>query len=356
MKKPSFTFKSVMKTYFKIFAVFLAGAVIFGYVYLKDYQDNLSSDTALKVLHAIQNSDTATLDTMSSNFPVSLKDKALFDKYIADFGEQDLYFYEGTSKVDGQVVFIFVDNNLKMATLTLEKTGKKSMFGFQKYALVDLKFKALKTYTIENTTSFDLLVNGLPIADQIQEVVDLQHHAFKEADFGPLTVKTYTYADFMFIDSVTVVDHPEAEVLHNQTTNTYTVIARPDQALQDEITAFGKDVIKAHTRLLCIPYLSRTTFLNDYGYPNSDFVATVNKYDLTVRYPFISESFGTLETDNVIQYGPHEFSIDVKLSYTWTATWYGKTVTRTTNPAYTFFVTDINGTWQVTDIGLLTNN
>jgi len=341
-----------MSLYFKIFGVVLVALLIFGYVYLKDYQDNLPADAGTRVMNAIQANDTATLDTMSSNFPVSLRESAIFTKYMAAFGTQDLYFYEGTSKIANQVVFIFVDNNLKMATLTLEKTGKKSLFGFDHYKVLDLVFKPLHTYTIINTTAFDVLVNGLSIDEQVQDLKEAQHHAFAEDIFGALPVKTYTFADFMYIDTVTVKDHPEVQISYNETTETYTVFARSAESVQTAITDFGEKVIKAHTRLLSIPYINRYTFLDEFAYPNSDFAKTVKSYDLTVRYPFISESFADLTVGNIIQYGPHEYSVDASLSYTWTATWYGVVKTRTTKPAYTFYITDINGFWQVTDMTL----
>ena len=351
VKKP-LTFRRVMLNYFKGFAVILLFGLILGFMYLNDYQRNLPKDVGDRVLKAIESMDFATLDTMSSNFPSSMKNESVFTKYMASFGTKDLFFYEGTSKVEGQLVYIFANNNKKMATLTLEKTGKKSMFGFEKYDLVDLVFKPIHQYTVINTTQSAVSVNGINIDDQVQALSEGQNHAFNKDIFGDLPVKTYLFKDFMFIDTVTAQD-PSAEVVVDEANFTYTVIARPNQALTDSIMTYGEKVMKAHTRLLSIPSYSATLFINAYAYPGSDFAKTVRSYDLTVRYPFISESFADLSVTNVIQYGPHEYSVDVRLSYTWTATWYGKVVTRTTKPAYTFYVTDITGDWLVTDMTLL---
>lgn len=342
-----------MLNYFKGFGALLLIGLIFGYLYLNDYQSALPSDVGNRVLTAMETMDLATLDELSSNFPVSLRDETVFTQYMADFGTKDLFFYEGTSKVEGQLIYIFVNNNIKMATLTLEKTGKKSTFGFEKYKFVDLVFRPLHEYKIINTTQASVLVNGVSIDDQVQDLTEAQNHAFNLEIFGDLPVKTYTFKDFTYITSVTVSDDPNAEVIYNESTFTYTILARANQATQEAITAYGEKVMKAHTRLLSIPYYSGTAFINTYAYPASDFAKTVKSYDLTVRYPFISESFADLSVGNIIQYGPHEYSVDVSLSYTWTATWVGKVVTRTTKPAYTFYVTDVSGAWLVTDMTLI---
>ena len=342
-----------MLAYFKGFFALLLIGLIFGYVYLNDYQSALPSDIGNRVLTAMETMDLATLDELSSNFPTTLRNEETFTQYIADFGTKDLFFYEGTSKVEGQLIYIFVNNNKKMATLTLEKTGKKSTFGFEKYELVDLVFRPLHQYTIINTPHAVLFIPGASIDDQTQTVSQDQNHAFSKEVFGDLPVTTYTFKDFTYITSVTVADDPSAEVLYDEENYTWTVLSRADQATTDDITAYGEKVMKAHTRLLSIPYYSGTAFINAYAYPASDFAKTVKSYDLTVRYPFISESFADLSVTNIIQYGPHEYSVDVKLSYTWTATWVGKVVTRTTKPAYTFYVTDITGDWLVTDMTLI---
>jgi hypothetical protein len=356
VKKP-LSFKRVMLNYFKGFFVLVLISSIAGYLYLLDYQNNLPSNEANRVIKALETLDLNTLDEMSSNLPVSLLKPDIFSQYLTEFGDAlDLYFYEGTSKIKNQVVFIFVNHDKKMASLTLEKKGKKSAFGFEAYKVLDLIFKPLYEYEIIVNTPVDVLINGISIDQQVQELNQIQNHAFDKAIFGDLPVSTYTFKDFQYITAVTVENHPEIEIIHDPLTKTYTVVARADQTLQDDIATYGEKVIKAHTRLLSIPTLSRNVFINTFAYPNSDFANIVKSYDLMVRYPFISESFDDLKIENIVQYSSNTFSVDVSISYTWTATWVGVTKTRVQHPAYTFYITNINGYFQVTDMTLLSYN
>ncbi|MEI7668304.1 MAG: hypothetical protein WCI62_04870, partial [Erysipelotrichaceae bacterium] len=130
-KKP-LSFRRVMLNYFKGFFVLVLISSIAGYLYLLDYQNNLPSNEANRVIKALETLDLNTLDEMSSNLPISLLKPEIFSQYLNEFGDAlDLYFYEGTSKIENQVVFIFVNHDKKMGKLTLEKTGKKSSFGFE---------------------------------------------------------------------------------------------------------------------------------------------------------------------------------------------------------------------------------
>ena len=351
-KKP-LTLKRALINYLKVFSAILILLLVFVYLYLADYEKNLPSSIGNDVIQAIETLDLNTLDEMSSNLPVSLKDPDVFTQYLKTFGDDsDLFFYAGTSKVENQLVYIIANHEKKMASLILEKTGKKSAFGFEQVKLVDLVFKPLHTYKIIVTTPVELMVNGVSIAQQVQDLTQEPLQAFDLEAFDPIDTLTYTFDDFMFITEVTVPDQPEALISYDPLTYTYTVALQPETMMQEKLADFGESVIKAHTRLLCIPYLSRTTFLNDYAYPGSHFESTVKMYDLTVRYPFISESWADLSITNFLQYGPNAYSADVSIKYTWTATWVGQIKTRTQNPSYRIYMTDINGTWQVTSMDL----
>jgi hypothetical protein len=347
------TLKRALITYTKVFTAILVLLLIFVYLVLADYEKNLPSAPGNQVLNAIETLDMETLDELSSNLPISLKDPDVFTKYLKTFGDDpELYFYAGTSKVENQLVYIVMNHEKKMATLILEKTGKKSAFGFEQVKVIDLVFKPLHPYKIIVTTPVELMVNGVSIAQQVQDLKQEPLEAFDLEAFGSIDTQTYTFDDFMYIDSVTVVDQPQALISYDPLSYTYTIALQPEALLQEKLADFGESVIKAHTRLLCIPGHSRTTFLNDYAYPGSHFESTVKLYDLTVRYPFISESWADLSIANYLQYGPHAYSVDVSIKYTWTATWVGQVKTRTQTPSYRIYVTDLNGTWQVTSMDL----
>jgi hypothetical protein len=348
--------KGLLLNYLKVFSGILLVVLIIGYIYLLDYQSSLPSDAGLKVITAIEKLDMDTLDEMSSNLPSSLTNPDIFTEYLKVFSEEpDLYFYAGTSKVENQDVYIIGNHDKMMATLILEKTGKKSLFGFDKFKVVDLVFKPLHEFKIIAPSGVDLLLNGVSIDDQIQDLQTTQIPAFTQEAFGLIETLNYTFKNFQFISSVTI-DGQEAEVVYDPTKYTYTVVYRPAQELQVEMSTFGIDVMKAHTRLLGIPYLSRSTFLSDYAYPESHIVSLVNSYDLSVRYPFISESFADLKAENFIQYGPNAYSADVSLTYTLTSTWVGVVKTRVMHPYYKVYMTKINGSWQLTDLLLLSSN
>jgi hypothetical protein len=292
---------------------------------------------------------------MSSNLPISLTNPDIFTEYLKVFSEEpDLYFYAGTSKIENQNVYIIGNHDKMMATLILEKTGKKSFFGFDKFKVVDLVFKPLHEFKIIAPSGVKLLLNGVSIDDQVQDLKTIQIPAFAQEVFGTIETLTYTFKNFQFISSV-AIDGQDAEVIYDPIKYTYTVVYRPTLAIQQEISTFGINAMKAHTRLLGITYLSRSTFLSEYAYPGSHITSIVNLYDLSVRYPFISESFADLKAENFIQYGPNAYSADVSLSYTLTSSWYG-VKTRVWKPYYKVYMTNIDGSWHLTDLVILTSN
>jgi len=348
--------KGLLLNYLKVFSGILLVVLIFGYAYLLDYQTSLPSDAGLKVITAIEKLDLDYLDEMSSNLPISLTNPDIFTEYLKVFSEEpDLYFYAGTSKVENQNVYIIGNHDKMMATLILEKTGKKSLFGFDKFKVVDLVFKPLHEFKIIAPSGVKLLLNGISIDDQVQDLKKTQIPAFTQEVFGLIETLTYTFKNFQYISSVTI-DGQDAEVVYDPIKYTYSVVYRPTLAIQEELSTFGINAMKAHTRLIGIPYLSRSAFLSDYAYPGSHIVSLVNSYDLSVRYPFISESFADLKAENFIQYGPNAYSADVSLSYTLSDTWYGVVRKRVMTPFYRVYMTNIDGSWHLTDMILLSKN
>jgi len=355
--KQALTLKHIFILYLKGFLVFLLILLMFGYFYLLDYQNNLTADAGNRVITAMETLDFETLDELSSNLPISMTNDEIFTQYLESFGgEPDLFFYAGTSKIKNQEVFIIGNRNKAIATLTLEKTGKKSFFGFEKFNILDLKFIPLHEYKIIAPNNVDLLVNGISIDQQVQELQTTPIPAFTQEAFGDIQTSKYIFKGFHYIAEVSVEGESSAEVVYDPTTFTYTIVQRPTQSIQAEIETFGIEAMKAHTRLLSIPYLSRGTLIKDYAYPESRFVSTVNSYDLTVRYPFISDEFKNIKAENFVQYGPAAYSVDVSLTYTLTSTWVGVVKTRVAYPSYKVYMTNLNGRWQVTDMALLSTN
>ncbi len=351
--KKSHTLKRFLFNYFRVLLGILALSMILGFMILSDYEKNLPSAPGNQIIKALESSDTQSLDKFSSNFPASLRKPEFFKAYMATFGaEPNLYFYEGTSKIENQLIYIIANHDKKIATLTLEKTGKKSTFGFQQVKVLDLIFKPLHEYKISVINDVDVLINGVSIKEQTQELKQETIPAFDLDAFNHLKSSTYTFKDFQFISTVTVPDHPEVEVLFDPLTSTYKIVSKADQSTQAAIAKFSEAAIKAHTRLLSIPSNSRNTFLTDYAYVGSHFESNVKLYDLTVRYPFISDSFEGLVTDNLVNYGPHAYSVDVSINYTWTSTWVGVIKTKTSHPSVTLYLTDLNGRWQILDMVL----
>jgi hypothetical protein len=348
--------KGLLLNYFKIFSGILLVVLIVGYLYLLDYQTSLPSDAGTRVIKAIKSLDMEVLDEFSSNLPNSLTNPDIFSEYLKVFSEEpDLYFYSGTSKIENQDVYIIGNHDKMMATLILEKTGKKSFFGFEKFKVVDLIFKPLHEFKIIAPSGVKLLLNGQSINEQVQELETAQIQAFTQETFGLIETLTYTFKNFHYISSVSI-DGQEAEVVYDSSKYTYNVIYRPRVEVQEEMSIFGINAMKAHTRLWGIPYLTRGAFLNDYAYPGSHIVSLVNSYDLSVRYPLVAESFADLNADNFIQYGPNAYSADVSLTYTLTSTWFGEVITKVRHPYYKVYMTKINGFWQLTDMVILIAN
>lgn len=346
-KKPLSRF---LKIYFSVFAVILISIVGILYIYLEDYQKTLPSEKGVEVIQAIENLDMVTLEAISSNLPLSLKDKKYFSQYLKSFGEEpDLFFYASTSKDENKLVYLIGNHDKTMATLTLEKTGEKSRFGFDKVRILDLVFKPVKNPKIIVMTPVDLLINETPFTSQIQEVKSTLITNFAPA-VKEIEILTYSFPEFQFITSVTVPNHPEVEVNFDPVSSTYMIMSTVDQTTKDNLSAFAEKAIKDHTRLWKLPSMTRSAFINDYVYPKSNFDSLVRSYDLMVKYDFISETFSDFKIQEICQFGPNAFSAHVSISHSVTSTYIGKIVTQVSHPSYLFYFTNLNGKWKVTDM------
>lgn len=345
-----------LKVYFGVFTVILVVVMTTSYLYLEDYQKNLPSEKGVEVLNAIETMDMETLTSISSNLPLSLQSSTYFSKYLMSFGEEpDLFFYAGTSKVDNQLVYLIGNHKKTIATLTLEKTGEKSRFGFEKVRILDLVFKPVKTVKIIVKTPVDLMINETPFESQIQEVESSTITNFAPA-VKDIEILTYSFSEFQFITSVTVPDHPEVDVNFDTESATYTIMSKVDQTTKEAVSVFAEKAIQAHTRLWKIPTMSRSAFLSEFAYPKSKFESLVKLYDLTVRYDLVSESFTNFAIKDINQFGPNAFSAKVSISYSVTSTYIGKVITQVSHPSCIFYFTNINGKWKITDMSLMVDN
>jgi len=334
--------------YFEVFLVLLTVIVIVAWQFLSDYQRNLPSQLSSEITAAIETQDMVALKSIRSNLPVSVKHKAIFNLYLKEFGPNiELDFYNGTSKKDNQKVVNITNNDKKMATLTLEKTGDKSFFGFEKYRVVNIVFVPVHHYTIITPPGVDIMINDVPLTDLTKELVKQPVTAFTQSAFGSIETQTYKLTGFQYIGWLTLPNNPNVEIIKDEDQETFSLILRPELTIQNEMADFGLMALKAHTLFATKVGIQKSSIMQ-YVYPGSQLQKNLDNYNNDYKYYYSNDQYDNIKIQNYVQYGPVEFSVDISLTYhihNW-----NKTFDRDYHVAYKMYMTNINGKWQLTQM------
>ena len=342
-------FNKFLKGFTLAALVLIASFMVFLWFFLTDYQKMLPGEYGNQIVQAYQTGDVKTLGKYSDNMPASFQNPTIFNKYLEQFGDsKTIFFYPITSKNPNQILYEIASDTKVIASLTLEKTGKKSIFGFNKYKIVNLSYHPLYEYTITAPSDVSIVINDLPIdtkylTDEKQVIA-----SFAQVQTDPITYVKYKISDFNYIVTLTAQDASKSELVieKDDAKYTYTISKVPSEAIKTEITAFATKVSKAYsvyTTLRYSPFRNLSVLL----YPNTAFFNYIHTYGNEWNYTYTVDRYENLEIKNFIKYSETEYSCDISYKYVILRS---TGVEKSFPVSWRYYVTKKTGTWLVADM------
>ncbi len=342
-------FNKFLKGFIITALLIIASFMVFLWFFLTDYQKMLPGEYGKQIVEAYQTGDVKLLDKYSDNMPASFQNPTIFNKYLEQFGaSKSIFFYPITSKNPNQILYEVAGDTKKIASLTLEKTGKKSLFGFSKYKIVNLSYHPLYEYTITAPSDVSISINDLPIDAKYLTEDKQVITSYTQVQTNPISYVKYKITDFNYIVTLTAQDVAKSELLIEQDAakHTYTISKVPSDAIKKEISAFAVKVSKAYSVYTTLRY-SSFNGLSALLYPNTTFYSYIRTYENVWNYTYTVDRYENLEIKNYIKYSDTEYSCDISYKYVILRS---TGVEKSWPVSWRYYVTKKTGTWLVSDM------
>ena len=151
-------------SYVGALAVLIVVSLTLFWFYLKDYQRALPVNHGERIAQAYREGDAALLRQYYTNLPDTLQDDQALADYLGKYVDtSDIFVYEGDGGEKNQLIYEISAGTFRLATLTLEETGEKSLFGYPLYQPVSLQGYPLFRYTIQAPSGVRILLDGKPL-------------------------------------------------------------------------------------------------------------------------------------------------------------------------------------------------
>ncbi|MEG0911784.1 MAG: hypothetical protein RSF70_09415 [Ruthenibacterium sp.] len=300
-----------------ILSVIIAALLLVLWFFLADYQKNLPQNFANQTLSAYQNNDAAYIAKYCTNLPEKLKDANELTAYYHDNADlEKLYFYQTNHDNTEQLSYAFVSNNQPIATLTLQKTAQKSLFGFPKYEISSITAQPLIRYQFTAPSNVTPVVNGTPLSEKYVTGESVITDSFSDMDGTVFKAKTYEVDDAMYIDVLSASDENgnPCAVTWNENRHSAVISNEISAEQQAQITKFAEDFSQIYS-----PFATKkngnTKSVLQQLYPDTSFYKAVRSYTNDWGENYTKDRYENRVIDAWTQYSQTEFSCNVRFDY-----------------------------------------
>ena len=296
---------------------FILAGFVFFWFWLDEYQKTLPTQFGDEVITAFEKSDGELLREHYPTFPDELSSTKEFEKYLTDNNlQENLSFYQATSKKKDEIIYEFKGGDKKLAQLTLKPTGEKSFFGFTLYIPIWFELIPLEPYKITVPAGVDLFINDELISQEYLIGKAEQAEIFKQVGFEPLYIYEYEIPEFIPVLSVnaTAADGSICNLDWDKTNSTIDVKIIPPDNTITLIKNFALDAAKKYIVFATKIDAPRDELMPLLA-PQTLFSQSILKYDNSWGVEYVTDSFSDIIVDRYAKYSDSAFSCRVKLKY-----------------------------------------
>lgn len=322
-----------------IFAI--ATALLMGRLnsYLEEYESCQPSNISDEYLEAFLNRDVeALLESAPSDCAFT---KETLAAYLDVFVNDDTLFCYRASSSDNALIYDYISNNKKLASLTLVKSEEKSPRGFDIYSVSSLVFRPLMRYTITAPSDCTVYINGHDIAETRAEPESFITDDTYEPFDGYLSSSVRYTIDYPeYITDITAKHDGNAEISlikstvdENECDIEYMFGYEMSDEMKSALDSRAREAVEAYiyyTTLHSIPvstvlpyiHKNATLYKNiqmfDNTWSNSRSKDEFTKFDVT-EFEYFSDTHAACRVSAIYRLykyaGPRDFDFDFKVYF-----------------------------------------
>lgn len=319
--------------------------------YLEEYEKHQPSTIANEVEDYFRAKNCAQLSVIVTEGETILP--PVFPAYIKRIvNEENLFCYKSSSS-DQALVYDYISNNKKIASLTLSKTSEKSKRGFDIYEIDHIKWHPVFKYTITAPDDCRIFINDIEInADNTTTEEISKNDAYENFDGYVTSILRYTVDDLNYITDVRaefdgdtlfeiVNDGDDLDFEVN-----YTINKIMPEEMKTEIEERTRKAVEAYVYYTTLHSIPVSTVL-PYIHPKAALYKNVQRFDNTWSNSKTSDEFLKFDISNFEYYTDTKASCRADVIYQITK--YYNTI-REFDFNFDIYLTKQNGQWYVTSM------
>lgn len=302
-----------------LFAVITTALMCALHSYLEEYEKCQPSTIANEVKNYFHAQNTAKLSLIPTEGETILP--PVFPAYIKRIVNTENLFCYKSSSVGETLVYDYVSNNKKIASLTLGLTGEKSKHGFDIYEIRHIKWHPVFKYTITAPDDCRILINSIEINTENTQFEEIgQNDAYKDFDGYVGKLIRYTIDDLDYVSDIQAGFDGNAiiEILNDGDDTDYEVnytvnkIIPPE--MKTQIDTRTREAVEAYVYYTTLHSIPVSTVL-PYIHPDSSLYKNVQRFDNTWNNSKLSDEFTKFEISNFNYYSDIKASCRASVIY-----------------------------------------
>lgn len=310
------SFKAFILYFAVIFLAATFVCMLFLTAYLAEYEKYQPSAISDSVLDAFMTGNADTLYSIDADEKI---DRSIFNEYLYRIVNPDTLFCYKSSSSENMLVYDFISDNKKIASLELVPTGEKSPRGFDIYEIDRIVWHRLFKYTITASDDLEVLVNGR-VLDKSSSVVLSTDDSYKDFDSYVSSVVVYEPAHEFYISDVSANTDSSALISVESDGDdsdyevNFTIKKNFPEGMLEEVKSAATDGVKAYVYYSTLHSFELRDLLC-HLHPNSRLYKNVQHFDNTWSNSKVSDRFTRFDISNCVFYTDTKASLRMDVVY-----------------------------------------
>ncbi len=305
-----------------VLILFAIGTLIFtNYLnaYLAEYEQYQPTTLTDEVLSHLESKNTDALLSLKT-YGDTLKYDTM-NAYLDRFVDPDTLFCYRSSVNADTLVYDYISNNLKIASLTLNKTNEKSKRGFAVYEIEAIKWYPLMKYTVSAPESCTVYINKKPLdISKATKTVKDSDTAYES--FDGYVYNTVEY-DIEYLEYITDINAEQSGSCmpviskiesDNGLCVDYTVSADMTEDMKSELEEYARAGTQAYIYYTTLHSIPVSTVL-PYIHPKAALYKNIQHFDNTWSNSRTKDEFTSFDIYDFVYYTDERAACSVSATY-----------------------------------------
>ena len=319
--------------------------------FLEEYEMYQPTTLSNKVLGYFEAHDADSLSSLPN--PGDSLESDVLGAYLDRFVDNDTLFCYKSSSASDRLVYDYISENRKLASLTLSLTGEKSPRGFDIYEIESLVWYPLIKYTVTAPADCTVYINGKDISESKAEVtVAYRNTAYEDFDGYISSTLCYTIEYLEYITDISAESNGSAEIIISNDSSkdalevNYTVTREMHEVMKSELDLRTRAAVKAYVYYTTLHSVPVSTVL-PYIHRDAALYKNIQMFDNTWSNSKTKDEFTKFEVSDFVYYGDDRAAARASVIYRLYK--YGN-VSRDYDFNFNIYYIKENGEWYITSM------